>query len=252
VAEPGRERVMALYGAGMISALQGDTSAEAARVTAMGALVEQMTDPVARGLFVIADGFKSLVTDEFDRACTCLEDAIDASDDPMVRLLAMAFLGWAHEFRGDPQAATDWVERALAFAESRDESVYRSYAMWSAGIVQLRHGEVDRAAETLGECLRLAHRLNDPRNVATCLEGLAWIAGVRHNPQFAVTLMAAAESLGLAAGSGSTVVFPALLGHHEDCERSAREALSEEQFETADLKGRSLDFDEAVAYALGG
>jgi predicted ATPase len=252
VAEPGRERVMALYGAAMISALQGDTSAEAARVTAMGALVEQMTDPVARGLFVIADGFKSLVTDEFDRACTCLEDAIDASDDPMVRLLAMAFLGWAHEFRGDPQAATDWVERALAFAESRDESVYRSYAMWSAGIVQLRHGEVDRAAETLGECLRLAHRLNDPRNVATCLEGLAWIAGVRHNPQFAVTLMAAAESLGLAAGSGSTVVFPALLGHHEDCERSAREALSEEQFETADLKGRSLDFDEAVAYALGG
>jgi non-specific serine/threonine protein kinase len=98
----------------------------------------------------------------------------------------------------------------------------------------------------------LTHRLNDPRNAATCLEGLAWIAGARHNPQLAVTLMAAAESLGLAVGTGSTVVFPALLGHHEDCERRAREALGEEGFETARQKGRSLDFDEAVAYGLGG
>src|ERR1700749_2904482 len=49
-------------GAAAISGLQGDTSAEAARVAAMGALVEQMTDPVARGLFAIADGFKSLLT----------------------------------------------------------------------------------------------------------------------------------------------------------------------------------------------
>ena len=63
---------------------------------------------------------------------------------------------------------------------------------------------------------------------------------------------AAAESLGLAVGTGSTVVFPALLGHHEDCERRAREALGEEEFETARQKGRSLDFDEAVAYGLGG
>jgi non-specific serine/threonine protein kinase len=247
---PGRERVMALYGAGIISALQGDTSAETARVAEMGRLVEQMTDPVARGLFAIADGFKSLLTDKFDQACLCLEAAVDA-DDPMVRLLAMAFLGWAHEFRGETQAALGWLERAQAFAKSRGESVYRSYAMWSAGIVQLRHGEIDYAAEILSECLRLTHRLNDPRNVATCLEGLAWIAGVRHNPQLAVTLMAAAESLGLAVGSGSTVVFPALLGHHEDCERRAQEALSKEEFETARRKGRSLDFDEAVAYALG-
>ncbi len=252
VAEPGREWVMALYGAAAISGLQGDTSAEAARVTAMGALVEQMTDPVARGLFAIADGFKSLLTDKFDRACTCLEAGLDAGDDPMVRLLAMCLLGWAHEFRGETQAAARWVERALAFAESRGESVYRSWVMWTAGIIQLRHGEIDRAAETLSESLRLTHRLNDPRNVATCLEGLAWIAGVRHNPQLAVTLMAAAESLGVAVGTGSTVVFPALLGHHEDCERRAREALSKEEFEAARQKGRSLDFDEAVAYGLGG
>jgi predicted ATPase len=252
VAEPGREWVMALYGAAAISGLQGDTSAEAARVTAMGALVEQMTDPVARGLFAIADGFKSLVTGKFDRACTCLQAGLDAGDDPMVRLLAMCLLGWAHEFRGETQEAARWVERALAFAESRGESVYRSWVMWTAGIVQLRHGEIDRAAETLSESLRLTHRLNDPRNAATCLEGLAWIAGVRHNPQLAVTLMAVAESLGLAVGTGSTVVFPALLGHHRDCERHAREALGEEGFETARQKGRSLDFDEAVAYALGG
>jgi non-specific serine/threonine protein kinase len=116
----------------------------------------------------------------------------------------------------------------------------------------LRHGEIDRAAETLSECLRLTHRINDPRNAANCVEGLAWIAGVRHNPQLAAALLAAAESLCLAAGSGSTVVFPALLAHHEDCERRAREALGKREFETARQKGRSFDFDEAVAYALGG
>jgi predicted ATPase len=249
--EPGRERAMALYGAAIINALQGDTSAEAARVAELGALVGHSTDPLARGLFAVADGLKSLVTDKFDQACAGLQGAIDGSDDPMVRFSAMAFMGWALEFRGDTQAALGWLERAVEFTKSRGDSVYRSYAMWSVGIVQLRHGEIDRAAETLSQCLRLTHRINDPRNAANCVEGLAWIAGARNNPQLAVALMAAAESLCLAAGSGSTVVFPALLAHHQDCERHAREALGEEEFETAHQRGRSLDFDEAVAYALG-
>jgi hypothetical protein len=38
---------------------------------------------------------------------------------------------------------------------------------------------------------------------------------------------------------------------HEECERRAREALGDKEFDAAFREGNAMDFDEAVAYALG-
>jgi hypothetical protein len=38
---------------------------------------------------------------------------------------------------------------------------------------------------------------------------------------------------------------------HDECERRAREALGDNEFEAAWQEGCSLQFDEAVAFALG-
>ena len=124
-----------LYGAAMIAGLQGDLTAETTRVPEARVIVEHVADPLAHGLFGIADGFKALMSGDFDRACECFEDAIYASYEPTVQVPAMTLLGWALEFRGDTAGAIDWQERALALSESCGESVYRSYALWSLGIV---------------------------------------------------------------------------------------------------------------------
>jgi predicted ATPase len=248
--EPRRERMNALYGAVMIGLLLDDTQAVADWLAEAADLAGDLTDPVARALFATTNTFVALIDGEFDRACACSDDAVGASDDPMVRVPALVLGGCAYEFGGDSDAALRRLETAIALAQTCGESVYHSYALWAVGVVRWRRGELDSATEVLNASLRLAHRVNDRRTGSTCLEALAWIAGAQGNWRRAVVLMAAAEALGLALGI-STWVFAPLLVHHDECERRACEALDEDALEMARQEGSLLDFHQAVAYGLG-
>jgi tetratricopeptide (TPR) repeat protein len=211
-------------------------------------LVEQMTDPVAHGLVDDADAFNALVDGDVKRARQRLEDALRASDDLMVQSAALMLLGWVHELCGEDIEAESWQQKVLSLLESHGESVYRTYALWSIGIAKWHRGQRESAAAIIKQALRLAHKLNDPRTGAGCLEALAWIAS-DDDPRHAIVLMGAAEAVGQSIGS-STVVFPNLDVHHAHCERSAREVFDDHTFEAVRQEGRTLGFDEAVAYAL--
>ncbi|HZN78415.1 MAG TPA: protein kinase [Mycobacterium sp.] len=248
--EPTADRIKALYGAATIAGIQGDVPAAEARVTEARALVQQMADPAARGLTDVADAYTALLSGKFERTYQCCEDALNASDDPIVRAGSMLLMAWALEFEGDIGRALIWGEKALAFAESHGESVYRTYALWNLGVGWWRQGQPDRGEQLLRQCLQLTQRVNDPRHAAACLEALAWIAQAEQEPRRAVVLMGAADEIGRAVGA-STAVFPNLVSFHEECERSAREALYEQAFETAYSEGGALSIDDAVAFALG-
>jgi len=248
--EPTINRVRALYGGAIIAGLQGDLQAAKARVAEGQSLVKQMADPRAHGMICSADGFTALVSGDFERACARFEDALGALDEPTLRVAAMLMMGWSLEFAGEISPALIWQEKALALAVSSGESVYRGYALWSLGIGWWRHGKPDRAKQLLEDAVRVTHQVDDPRQAAASLEGLAWIATDKSDPRRAAVLMAAAETLGRAAGA-STVVLPHLLVFHEECERSAREALGANEFEAARQEGRSLNFEDAITYALG-
>jgi predicted ATPase len=247
--EPTMSRIRALYGATLIAAMQGDLPAAIAGVTEGQTLVEQMADPEAHAMISIANGFTAVVSGEFDRTSAQLEDAVGAIDEPSLRVAGMLLLGWALEFRGEIGRALIWQEKALALAESHGESVLRGAALWSLGIGWWRHGKPERAEQLLMEALRVTHLVDDPRQAAASLEGLAWIAGEKLDARRATVLMAAAEAVGRTVGA-STVVLPHLVVFHESCERSARGALDAEEFEAAHLEGYSLSFDEAVTYAI--
>lgn len=247
---PTIERIRALYGAAMIAATQRDISAAEARLTDGRALAAQMTDSDARGMVAIAEGYITLVRGELEGACSRFEEVLETVKDPTLRLTTMVLLGWVLEFRGDIGPALIWQEKALALAESHGESVYREYALWSLGIGWWRHRKPDRAEELLKEALRLTHLVDDPRQAAACMQGLAWIAAERGDHRRAAVLLASAETLIRALGA-STVVFPHLLPFHTDCERRTREALEPNEFEAASQEGRSLGFEEAITYALG-
>ena len=160
----------------MIAALQGDVSAATNWLAEAQLLVEQMADAEAHAMISIADGFTALVSGEFDHAAARLEDAVVAIDDPTLRVPAMLLLGWVLAFEGQVGRALIWQEKALAIAESHGESVFREYALWSLGIGWWRHGKPNRGEQLLMEALRLTHVVDDPRQAAACLEGLAWIA----------------------------------------------------------------------------
>jgi non-specific serine/threonine protein kinase len=247
--EPTIDRITALCGAAMIAALQGDLPAATARVAEGQTLLEQIADREAHGMISIADGFTALVSGEFDRACDRLQDAVSAVDDPALQVAAMLLLGWGLEFRGEIGHALIWQEKALAEATSRGESVHRGYALWSIGVGWWRNHKPERAEHLLKDALRVTHLVNDPRQAAASLEGLAWIAGEKHDARRAVTLMAAAEALGRTVGA-SSAVLPHLTLFHEECERRARKTLDEQAFLAAWRDGNSLSFNDAVAFAL--
>jgi non-specific serine/threonine protein kinase len=247
---PTTPRISALYGATMVAALQADMPVARARVAEGRALVEQMADPTAHAMMTIADGFVALVSGEFDRASAQLEDAIAGLDDPTHRVAAMILLGWCLEFRGEISRALLWQEKALALTESHGESVFREYALWSLGIGWWRHRKPDRAAELLREALQLTYVVDDPRQAAACLEGLAWIAAEKADYRRAAVLMGAAQTLGSAVGA-STVVLPHLLDFHLECDHRTREGLDSDDFEAARQEGCSFGFDEAITYGLG-
>lgn len=102
----------------------------------------------------------------------------------------------------------------------------------------------------LKDALRMTQLVDDPRQAAASLEGLAWIAAEKGDSRRAVVMMAAAETLVRAVGT-STVFLPHLLVFHEECERRTREALGAKEFEAARQEGRSFSFDNAITYALG-
>jgi predicted ATPase len=252
-AEPTTARIRALYGAVVTANLQGrpgDIQAGAARAAEAQSLVQRIADPVAHGFTYLAVGYAALLNGDHQRACSHFEQALEATDDATVRFGAMALMGWALAFQGDVGRALVWQEKALAILESRGESVYRSWVLWAVGIGWWRHGKPDRAEQLLKEGLQLTRLVDDPRNGAACLEALAWVTGAKHEPKRAVVLLAAADTLGGARGA-SPVVLPDLAVFHDECERHAQETLGDNEFEAARREGCSLQFDEAVAFAIG-
>ena len=248
--EPTRDRVQALFSAALITPLHGDVSTGATRAAEARALVEKTDDPLARGGVAMADGITALIAGDLDRAVGQFEDALRASDDDNIQVIAMLLLGWALDFAGETGRALDYQEKALALATSRGETVYRSYALWELGICSFQQGRSDQAAERLREGLRLARLIIDQRNAAGCMEGLAWIAAQRDQPRCAAVMMAAADALAHAVGS-RVLPLPRLQVLRAECERRSREALGDDEFDAARREGAAMTLDEAVAYSLG-
>jgi hypothetical protein len=117
------------------------------------------------------------------------------------------------------------------------------------GLDSWLRGDRHDGANVFKQGLRLAEHLDDRRTAATYLEALAWIAAADGKPARAVALMGAAETVGRTVGN-YVFLFPNLPVFHEDCDRRARDALDAQAYEAAREEGRSLRFEDAVAYAL--
>jgi serine/threonine-protein kinase PknK len=243
------ERVEALYYASVLASSQRDLPAAAARAQRAQQMVERLTDPAAHARVAIADGFAALLGGDPDRACERLDAAVDGCVDLTTRAMAQLLLGQAHELRGDGDAALAWNQRVLELSESQGESVFRSWALWGIGIESWRNGDRERAAEALKPGLRLTHRLRDARTTASYLEVLAWIAAQDGKPVPAAVMLGAAETMGGAIGNYA-FLFPNLAAFHQECDDQIRNSIDPQAFEAARQEGRSLRFDDAVAYAL--
>ena len=237
----------------LITAQQGDHQRGAELVEQTRIRADQTNDPVVHAIVDHADGIVALFNGEFPRAVSGLERALSvfrhAQNNLALRLESLTMLGLAYE-RLDTEShrAIECYGEVLAITKTHGDSVYRSYALWAMAVAQWHLGAQSRAIDLLEQGLRLARLVDDPIGCANCLEAFAWMAG-SSEPTRAGTLMGAAEALGLVPGSPSVLVAN-LLAYNTECERAARRVLTDRVFEEARKRGRALDLESAVSYAL--
>ncbi|MFC9359185.1 protein kinase [Rhodococcus sp. NPDC057014] len=251
--QPTAARVEALYADSILAELQGEISAGAARVDEAHALAEQMASPAVHARVAHADGLLSLYSGDTPRACARLEEALEvfgARSNLSDQVWILLMLGLAYELEGDASRALDCHEQVLDTTEAHGESVFRSYALWAMGVAVFQQGDRDRSGRLLKQCLHLTRLLDEPLTAAVALEAQAWITVSEDNAQRAAVLLAAAQTLGRSVGS-SSVLFHNLLPHHEHCEQQIRRVLGEQAIEAAYREGAAMNFEEAVAFALG-
>ncbi|MFD9660950.1 protein kinase [Rhodococcus sp. NPDC059968] len=250
--EPTVDRIKALYCASVMADVQGDLESGAALVAEARTLTARTSDPMMRALVADADGTLALYNGDLERARSRLDTALAEFRERGERTLetsALYLLGTTYGLSGSTERAVESLERVLAITEMHGEKVYRSHSLWALGIAVWQQGDADRAIRLLDQSLELTRQVRSPRFAAACLEALAWIACERRDAARAALLMGAAEGLARSVGS-AVVIHSNLFVYQQNCDQAARKRLGGKVFEEAYRKGRSLNFDAAIAYAL--
>ncbi|UQX87454.1 helix-turn-helix domain-containing protein [Jatrophihabitans telluris] len=229
-------------------------------------------------------GLRYATGDPVGMYAAAAEAAAELRDSPDSHRLreALVLLGSAAAFVGDFEAA--WEHLASAEAESRAVADLwaLAHALAAHGQLHLRTNDFQAGRRSLDEAEVVSRRLGSPFTLATVLNvnaglllsvgedeaalvrleeaaqlsiglasnwnlivtlpALALVATRQELPQLAVALFSAAER---AANASSLVVaFPPYLESTDHCLRGLHSVLSDEEFERAWERGRSLDLRE--------
>jgi tetratricopeptide (TPR) repeat protein len=154
--------------------------------------------------------------------------------------LVYNFLGQIRLSQGDVRAAADLFGRALSTARRSPDRYTFLISLYDLAVSSHSQGDLSAAAAHLTEGLSMAAEAGDKTSTAYYLEALAVMATPEDNPERSVHLLAAADALFEANGSGWLHAF---LPRGDQCKaaRSAlRSRLGETAFEAASAYGRSM------------
>jgi predicted ATPase/class 3 adenylate cyclase len=160
---------------------------------------------------------------------------------------SLCYLGSVALLEGDYDGATALLDESLALGRELGNLLIVSAALANESLVALAAGDAERAAALCIEGLALSHELGDKRTTVECLHALAGVAAVQAKPLQAALLSGAAESLH-AAISAPPSPAERMLG--ERFILVARAAVDDKSFEATWARGRRMNYDEIVAYAL--
>src|SRR5215204_1026539 len=157
-------------------------------------------------------------------------------------------LGYEYLLKGDHERATALNEEAAALYRKRGHRGGLQAALDNLGWAALVGGDHERARALHQESLALSRELGDKYTASESLEGLACSAGAKGEVERAGRLFGAAEALREAVGYEQTHKERAL---REPYLATARSRLGEAPWARAWERGRSMAFEDAIAYALG-
>jgi predicted ATPase/DNA-binding XRE family transcriptional regulator len=239
-----------LINLGTVAFDRGDYPRTAALETESLSLMREVGDTWGIAIALNNLGLTLRVRGELAEAASLFEESLElfrALEDRAGIATVLSNLGAVAERTGEYEKAAAFYQGSLDLYREVGEK--RGIALLTdrlAGIARIR-ADYERAAALYNESLRLHRELGDRRGISQDLEGIAAMLAALGQPERAVRLWAAVEALRERIGVPPSDTERA---RYEPLAATAREALGERAWTEAHDEGRTMTFDEAVAYAL--
>jgi non-specific serine/threonine protein kinase len=164
--------------------------------------------------------------------------------------LATALVGEAYVLArlGRREEALARLRRHRSLCDSLGDIWMRASGDWVRGFILLEDGDAESADRHFRASLRAKHLLRDSLGMATAVSALAAAAARRGDMDRAARLLGVGELIELSFGLRVSISPPDDV--REATEDLARTALGPAAFAAAFQRGRGLEVERAVAYAL--
>ncbi|MGH3492367.1 MAG: helix-turn-helix transcriptional regulator, partial [Sciscionella sp.] len=146
---------------------------------------------------------------------------------------------------GDLAAARHWADDTVAVVAG----CWKMIALTVRAYVAIAQGEPEQAERDAHDALGMAARTQGYGRFSDTLECLARLAADGSNHQTAARLFGAAEAIRQRSGEARFQVYNA---GHDAAVTAVRDALGQQDFDTAWAEGAALSTEEAIAYAQRG
>ncbi|WP_371501411.1 regulator [Kitasatospora sp. NBC_00374] len=254
--DPTEARAKALWVTGYMATLQGDLARARPVLEECRRQALATGDDRALAYAVHRQGCAALIGDDPGRAAELFEEALwhynRIGELNSNVLMAMFELGIAYLFLGDRANGESWIDRVRAVAEEHGEQWAYAYGLYALAYARWSAGEVRLARAHARECVRLNHLFRDLLGIVLAMDVLALLETEAPDGDLveARVLQGAAHRIWQAVGKpffGSR----SFTGPYLECEKRARDGLTEQEFHEAFRVGGRLDLDAAVLRALG-
>lgn len=156
-------------------------------------------------------------------------------------------LGYEYLLEGEPEKAISLNEEAAELFRKRGRRGGLHQALGNLGWATLLRGDYERAETLHKQSLRVSQDLGDKLVASESVEGLACTAGAQAEAERSAILFGAAEGLREAEGYQQA---PRDRSLREPYLAAAHVEVGEAAWSAAWEKGRSMQFEDAVVYAL--
>lgn len=204
-------------------------------------------------------GIAALASGDIERAerlfRECIPIAARAGDDGIwMWTLAHVWLGTTQLLQGAPHEAAELARTALAAGRARGDRLAMYISLFTASQAALVQGDIAQAHRDLAEGIELSLQTGDASNLAYFLDALVVVearSGGDTDHARGATLSGAAAGLREDVGANVYGYYQPDVELQAAVVAEAQEALGDELYEQAWLRGRQLDVPTAASFALG-
>jgi predicted ATPase/DNA-binding XRE family transcriptional regulator len=248
---PARTKAYLLQVAGILAMAQGDHDHAVALHEEGLSVYREMGHKKGVSASLRELGFVAYEQGDYERAVRLHEESLT-----LAREFATTFgIAWslraladAVRGQGDLRRARMLLEESLALSRGKEHAWGIARTLASLGSVACEAGEYARALRLYEESLELGRRMGLNHTILLCLEGLARVAVAQGRMERAARLC------GTTAALREDMGWPLPPVKRDEHERTvaaaAREALGEEAFAAAWVRGHTLPLEEAITDTL--